>query len=73
MNISTKYDKGDTVFYLDNNRIMIGKIAEVFAISTSKFEISYRMEYKGSSTVMAQPTYSEDKLFATKEQLLKSL
>jgi len=73
MNITTKYDKGDTVFYMENNRIMTGKIDEIFAISTSKFEISYRMEYKGSSTVMAQPTYSEDKLFATKEQLLKSL
>jgi len=73
MNISTKYDKGDVVFYLDNNRVKVGKIDEILAIATSKFEILYRMEYKGGNTVMAQPTYSEDKLFATKEQLLESL
>ena len=76
MDIKTKYDIGQSVFYMDNNQVKESVINNIFA------EVRYRIGYKRNFIidmsvsyylVNSNRLYKERELFLTKEELLKSL
>ena len=76
MTIVTKFNKGDEVWYMKNNKpawIIISAI-EVFYVGTNQDKISYNA-YDGLTPVtwLDHSNLREDTLFLTKEDLLKSL
>lgn len=73
MTIETKYSAGDTVFVLDDNRIMTRMIIVVDIWANKE---GVHIDYKMASYDMhknCKERYSEDKCFPTKEALLQSL
>lgn len=70
MTIETKYNIHDKVFYMENNRVRSGSINLIvpprITPLTVKVDIEYMLCYKDESL-------AEYLLFATKEDLLKSL
>ncbi len=68
MVVKTKYDYGDTVFFISNNRVMNLKVTGV-GISvddaSGEPEIFYHLHYDSKMP--------ENKLFRTKKELLESL
>ena len=74
MEIKTKYDIGQRVFFMSDNRVCWGTI-ESFDIGfgynngTEYLDICYCVENKFTSDF----AINEKKLFLTKEELLKSL
>ena len=70
MTIETKYNIGDDVWLLYNNKAVSSRI---FRIEVKvDLHLSARIKYYLSGSDIAE-FYSEDKLFPTKEELLKSL
>ena len=76
MDIKTKYDLGQSVFYMNNNQVNESVINQIFA------DVRYRIGYKRKVNVEVSVSYylvdsnllyEEGKLFLTKEELLKSL
>ena len=72
MDIKTKYDLGQSVFYMDNNKVQEGKIDRIHIWvrynggEDNKVRISY-------SLFTTTKFYGDKELFLTKEELLKSL
>ena len=76
MDIKTKYDIGQSVFYMDSNQVKKSVINQILA------EVRYRIGYKRKAYIEMSVSYylvdsnllyEEGKLFHTKEELLKSL
>ena len=76
MDIKTKYDLGQSVFYMDNNQVKESVINQIFV------EVRHRIGYKNKVRIGVSVSYylvdsnllyKEEKLFLTKEELLKSL
>ena len=71
MEIKTKYDPGQSVFHMDNNKV------NESAIERISIEIRYKMDgitVKPFYRLFSKNTwYEENELFPTKEELLKSL
>ena len=76
MEIKTKYDIGQRVFYMNNNQVKESVINQILA------EVRYRIGYKRKAYIEMSVSYylvdsnllyEEGKLFHTKEELLKSL
>jgi hypothetical protein len=67
MTIETKYNIGDEVVYLNDNKIKEGTIRNISILVYIDNEIT--IQYKTSNGVYV---YEQD-LFPTKEELLKSL
>ena len=76
MDIKTKYDIGQSVFYMDNNQVKESIINQILA------EVRYRIGYKRKSIIEVSVSYylvdsnrlyEERYIFPTKEELLKSL
>lgn len=80
--INVKFDIGDTVYLLHENQVITAKVAHIYIkkdkISVNKGKgfiietnIFYAMEYSNKPNLVYN--VFEDKLFATKEELLNSL
>ena len=76
MDIKTKYEPGQSVFYMDNNQVKESVINQIHA------EVRHRIGYKRISIIEVSVSYylvdsnrlyEERYLFPTKEELLKSL
>ena len=76
MDNKTKYDIGQSVFYMDNNQVKESIINQILA------EVRYRIGYKRKSIIEVSVSYylvdsnrlnEERYIFPTKEELLKSL
>ena len=76
MDIKTKYDLGQSVFYMNNNQVNESVINQIFV------EVRHRIGYKRNFIidmsvsyylVNSNRLYEERELFLTKEELLKSL
>ena len=76
MDIKTKYDLGQSVFYMNNNQVNESVINQIFV------EVRHRIGYKRNFIidmsvsyflVNSNLLYKERELFLTKEELLKSL
>lgn len=73
MTIETKYSAGDTVFVLDDNKIMTRMIIVVDIWANKE---GVHINYKMASYDMhknCKERYPEDKCYPTKEALLQSL
>ena len=71
MDIKTKYEIGQRVFYMDNNKVKEGTIDRIhidaqYNANYNKVKISYRL-------FTTAKFYEDNELFPTKEELLKSL
>lgn len=71
MKVESKFDIGDTVFYILNNKVNSGMITLVNisvkeSFNTTYTDVLYRVNNQDID-------YREEKLFPTKEELLKSL
>ena len=75
MEIKTKYDIGQSVFYMNNNQVNESVINQIFV------EVRHRIGYKRNFIidmsvsyylVNSNRLYKERELFLTKEELLKS-
>ena len=71
MDIKTKYEPGQSVFHMDNNKV------NERAIERISIEVRYKMEGITVRTFYRlfniNTFYEENELFPTKEELLKSL
>ena len=76
MDIKTKYDIGQSVFYMNNNQVNESVINQILV------EVRRRIGYKSNFIieesvfyylVNSNRLYKERELFLTKEELLKSL
>ena len=76
MDIKTKYELGQSVFYMNNNQVNESVINQIFV------EVRHRIGYKRNFIIDMSVSYylvdsnllhEEGKLFPTKEELLKSL
>ena len=76
MDIKTKYDLGQSVFYVNNNQVKESVINKILA------EVRYRIGYKRKGYIEMSVSYyladsnllyEEGKLFPKKEELLKFL
>lgn len=69
MKIETKFDVGDVVYLLSNNKVSFGRIVRVFInVSGSETKIEYRINMNGLVT-----DELEDNVFDSKESLIESL
>ena len=76
MEIKTKYDIGQRVFFMDNNQVKESVINQILAEVRNR--IGYKREVYIEMSVSyylvdSNLLYEEGKLFPTKEELLKSL
>ncbi len=71
MTIETKYNIGDTVWFMKNNKLTQGKITVITVESVigNSILISHGLN-NGDTT---RPPYSENELFPTKQDLINSL
>lgn len=72
--IKVKFDIGDKVFLLEDNKIVTGIIDEIYCTRckiSNKFLILY--ELKPTNTRFNSYSIKEDLLFSTKEELIASL
>ena len=74
MDIKTKYDIGQRVFFMSNNRVCEGTIESFdigfgYADGIKYLDIAYGVKDKFSAAI----PINEGNLFLTKEELLKSL
>ena len=71
MDIKTKYDIGQSVFYMDSNRVKEDKIDRIrIDVRYNAEDIKVRISYSLFTTTKF---YIDEELFLTKEELLKSL
>lgn len=72
--IKVKFDIGDKVFLLEDNKIVTGIIDKIYCTRckiSNKFLILY--ELKPTNTRFNSYSIKEDLLFSTKEELIASL
>ena len=70
MTIETKYNIGDEVFLLIRNKVERYPIVDIrIDVNYKRTNTGYRLQTQAGHTEY----YSEDELFPTKEELLKSL
>ena len=83
MEIKTKFNLGDTVYYIENNKIHQGKVVRIdttsvlnhYTYNGSSLEIgeSYIETYKVSNSEKRKQSFERYLLFATQEELLEDL
>lgn len=83
MEIKTKFNLGDTVYYIENNKIHQGKVVGIDTTSVlnhytykgGSLEIgeSYIETYKVSNSEKRKQSFERYLLFATQEELLEDL
>ena len=83
MEIKTKFNLGDTVYYIENNKIHQGKVVRIdttsvlnhYTYNGGSLEIgeSYIETYKVSNSEKRKQSFERYLLFATQEELLEDL
>ena len=83
MEIKTKFNLGDTVYYIENNKIHQGKVLRIDTTSvlnhytyndgSVKTSESYIETYKVSNSEKRKQSFEHYLLFATQEELLEDL
>lgn len=83
MEIKTKFNLGDTVYYIENNKIHQGKVVRIdttsvlnhYTYNGGSLEIgeSYIETYKVSNSEKRKQSFERCLLFATQEELLEDL
>lgn len=76
MNIETKYDAGQKVFFIYQNQVQHVAIGSVKTETSFIYPNSHRILYyidMPAGNVMKEVIFDEGQLFSTKEDLLKSL
>lgn len=83
MEIKTKFNLGDTVYYIENNKIHQGKVVRIdttnvlnhYTYNGGSLEIgeSYIETYKVSNSEKRKQSFERHLLFATQEELLEDL
>ncbi|WP_315037384.1 hypothetical protein [Capnocytophaga sputigena] len=83
MEIKTKFNLGDTVYYIENNKIHQGKVVRIdttsvlnhYTYNGGSLEIgeSYIETYKVSNSEKRKQSFECYLLFATQEELLEDL
>lgn len=79
MEIKTKYSIGDTVWYIEDNRVHKGKISKInntiTSVMTSKLGWYQKTTYNLFNYFSFKPKkeYYENELFPSKEELFESL
>ena len=83
MEIKTKFNLGDTVYYIENNKIHQGKVVRIdttsalnrYTYNGGSLEIgeSYIETYKVSNSKKRKQSFERHLLFATQEELLEDL
>jgi len=72
MKVNNKFKIGDVVYFMNNNRITRGKIAYIRILASASFiNIEYELASYGSAC--GGGTYSEVRLYKTREDLIKIL
>lgn len=67
MEVKTKFDIGDIVFLISNNKVSSQKVTGLaIDVEDGKVEVSYSLTFSESKI-------DESKLFKTKEELINSL
>lgn len=79
MKIETRFNIGDTVFYMMDNRVRSGVVSGIFTVTTAYDRESGKVEkdilyslYAGN-VVLNTIKYGQHRLFGSKEELLASL
>ena len=83
MEIKTKFNLGDTIYYIENNKIHQGKVVRIdttsvlnhYTYNGGSLEIgeSYIETYKVSNSEKRKQSFERYLLFATQEELLEDL
>lgn len=75
MTIETKYNPGDTVWFMSNNKIVQSSIKKLSMSFIYSLEVSWELELEeeGSFIHNMPASRTEDKLFSTKQELIDSL
>ena len=83
MEIKTKFNLGDTVYYIENHKIHQGKVVRIdttsvlnhYTYNGGSLEIgeSYIETYKVSNSEKRKQSFERYLLFATQEELLEDL
>lgn len=83
MEIKTKFNLGDTVYYIENNKIHQGKVVRIdttsvlnhYTYNGGSLEIgeSYIETYKVSNSEKRKQSFERYLLFATQEELLEDI
>ena len=83
MEIKTKFNLGDTVYYIENNKIHQGKVVRIDTTSALNHRTyndgsvntseSYIETYKVSNSEKRKQSFERYLLFATQEELLEDL
>lgn len=83
MEIKTKFNLGDTVYYIENNKIHQGKVVRIdttsvlnhYTYNGGSLEIgeSYIETYKVSNSEKRKQSFERYLFFATQEELLEDL
>lgn len=75
MTIQTAFDRGDQVFFMENNKIESGFIFSIIMHETENgnFVKYYIIRENGQKKEVTENTYLQSQLFASKEILRQSL
>ena len=75
MIITTKYEIGQKVYFMDENKIHAAEIQSVsiFALGDRAPQISYNLNYRRQTDSLSRFTMYENLLYPTKQELLNSL
>ena len=75
MTITTKYEIGQKVYFMDENKIHAAEIQSVniFALGGRLPQISYNLNYRRQEDSLSRFTMHENLLYQTKQELLNEL
>ena len=76
MTITTKYNLGDSLWFMQNNKPIQGTVKAIytFNVSTNQDCIKYNLsDWDNPRTWLDHPDIDENRLYSTKEELLDSL
>lgn len=75
MTIKTKYEIGQKVYFMDENKIHVAEILSVniFVVGGRIPQISYNLNYHRQEDSLSKFTMYENFLYPSKEELLNSL
>ena len=75
MTITTKYEIGQKVYFMDENKIHAAEIQSVniFVLGGKSPQISYNLNYLKQEDSLSRFTLRENLLYQTKQELLNAL
>ena len=75
MTITTKYEIGQKVYFMDENKIHAAEIqsVNVFVLGGRLQQISYNLNYRRQEDSLSRFTMHENLLYQTKQELLNDL